>query len=49
MITCIITTIQESKLFNVKYEKMSSIDLERFINEIAEKHTPNVANQALKK
>lgn len=37
------------KLFNVKYEKMSSIDLERFINEIAEKHTPNVANQALKK
>ena len=37
------------KLFNVKYEKMSSIDLERFINDIAKEHTPNVANQALKK
>lgn len=37
------------QLFNIKYEKMSSIDLERFINGIAETHTPNVANQALKK
>ncbi len=38
-----------SKLFDIKYEKISSIDLEKFINDIAEKHTPNVANQALKK
>ena len=38
-----------SKLLGIKYEKMTSIDLERFINEIAENHTPNVANQALKK
>lgn len=37
------------KLFDIKYEKMTSIDLERFINDIAQKHTPNVANQALKK
>ena len=38
-----------SKLFDIKFENMTSIDLERFINEIAENHTPNVANQALKK
>lgn len=38
-----------SKLFDIKYDKISSIDLEKFINEIAKKHTPNVANQALKK
>lgn len=38
-----------SKLFEVKYEKFSSVELERFINNIAKEHTPNVANQALKK
>ena len=37
------------KLFDIKYEKISSIDLEQFIHTIAKEHTPNVANQALKK
>ena len=55
---CSFTTISDTesyiknhfnKLFDVKYEKISSIDLERFIDNIAIEHSPHVANQALKK
>lgn len=38
-----------SKLYDVIYEKITSIDLERFIGNIAKEHSPHVANQALKK
>lgn len=37
------------KLFEIKYDKITSIDLEQFINNIAKERSKHVANQALKK